>query len=341
MRTLTTFFFILTALFLTACSPVKAIPSDPGSETLATLTQLDAYPVYAMTYKDDYNLDVVLAKGITSDEDVVDHFNTIYKTKLLATGETTREGKACTGFTASSQNGDHYFGHNEDWRKSNYLVLTTTPKKGYASVSLCGISYHGGKKTDGLLLSPLYPLSGMNSQGLCVSTYSVASCAPPQDEKKRTLIWPVALRVLLDRAATVDQALDLLDSYNIFIEDGNSMQFFIGDAQGDSVIVEWLNGSTYTIRKSEDWQAVTNFVQESATENDFLNCWRYRTASEYLRGHTNQMSDESGMQLLEKVSQAKPHGEGTQFSVLFNQTRKDMTVAFGRGYWKPYHFTVK
>ncbi|HNT56164.1 MAG TPA: carcinine hydrolase/isopenicillin-N N-acyltransferase family protein [Anaerolineaceae bacterium] len=315
-------------------------PDGRSQKTLDTFVQLDDYPAYVMTYYDDYALDTALANGIRNEKDVLEHFQNLYQRPLAGHAGLNLEHKACTGFTALAENGDAYFGHNEDWKKGEYLVLFTAPASGYASISIGDISYFMDKR-DSLLLAPFFPLAGMNSTGLTVSTYSVPECQPPQHQDRIDLIWPVMIRLLLDRAANVAEALQLLNSYDIIIEHGNCMQFFIGDAAGNSVIVDWIDGKTVPLSRVGDWQAVTNFIQQDAQPSEFQNCWRYQAAREFLEDHRQQMNAELGLQLLGKTAQDRAGSGGTQFSVLFNQSRGDVYIVFGRHYETTHYFSLK
>lgn len=339
MKYLARMILILACLLLSGCS----VPAPPVNievqEALSSLKELDSQPAYTLDYSMDYRLDDALKTGIPAYGAITAHFNNILKDSPIKATGFTRVGKACTGFTATGANGDKYFSHNEDWRKSNYVVVTTHPPNGYASISVCGVSYPDGDKEE-LLATPFYPLSGMNSKGLTVSTYSVSSCQPPVDPGKKPLLWPVALRLLLDRAATVDEAMALLDDYNIIIEEDNGMQFFIGEASGKSAIVAWINGKTVPVWKDGPWQVVTNFVQSDATPDQFICCNRYYTASKTLKNIGSATTPESAMKLLQATAQSW-HNGGTQFSVVFNQTQGKMYLTFGRRYEKVYPFTLE
>ena len=311
-----------------------------SQNTFDSFSQLDTYPAYVMTYFDDYALDTALINGIKNDKDVLEHFENLYQRPLVQYESFDLEHKACTGFTTLSQDGEAYFGHNEDWEKGEYLILFTTPASGYASISIGDVSYLM-EDQDSLLLTPFFPLAGMNSAGLAVSTYSVPECKTPHNKDRADLIWPVMIRLLLDRAANVEEALQLLNSYDIVIERGNCMQFFVGDAAGNSVIVEWIDGKTVPVRRAGDWQAVTNFIQQDAPPSEFQNCWRYDAASEFLTAHRQQMDAELGMQLLSETAQGGDGLDGTQFSVLFNQSGGDVYIVFGRRYENTYYFSIK
>lgn len=306
----------------------------------ASLQKIDSHPAYVMTYDGDYALDEAVAKDIRSGEDVEKHIRTVYQSGFPVNKTFSRHRKACTGFSTVSGSGECMVGHNEDWMKSKYLILFTKPLKGYSSVSLVGVeSLKPGYKE--LILTPFYPLAGMNSSGLTVTTYSVPECKVPESEGKPYVLWTVAIRMILDKAATLDEALSVLDSINIIIEKDNYLQFMIADAEGHSAIVEWIDGKTIVIRKNKHWQAVTNFIQFNAPESDFQQCRRYTTAKDSLDLHANEMSAMNSFLLLEATAQWERRQGGTQFSILFNQTAKTIQIAFGRKFAQMHYFSLE
>lgn len=247
------------------------------------------------------------------------------------------DGKACTGFTAEGKDGKAFFGHNEDWEKGDYLVLRTYPASDYSSISVVDISEANMESTYGrrlLLASAFFPLAGMNSQGLAVSTYSVDQHRASQSLDKPDIIWSVAIRLMLDKAATVPEALALLDSYDMLIDEGNSLQMLIADATGDSAVAAWVNGAMRITRRSGSWQAVSNFVQWEAEESAYTSCARYTSAKEFLISHPETMDEDVGFMLLKTTAQT-PH---TQFSVVCNLTEREMVLAFGSKFEERHRF---
>jgi len=336
-------FVAIMLFFLSACSQgdeeVQKIKANNAEKTLLSLEELDPYPSYLMRYYGEYSLSDALLEGMESEAKVSSHFSNLYKTTVSGASGSVLEGKACTGFSVSSANKEAFLCHNEDWEKSEWLILRTDPEKGYASYSICWMDYDPEQEND-LLEMPFYPICGMNSKGVAVSTYSVPVCEPPFASDRSSIIWPVAIRMVLDQAATVDEAIVLLGKYNIIIEEGNGMQFFIGDAGGDSTIIQWIDGKMIPLKKEGDWQAVTNFVQEDASAFEFKNCWRYQKVKNTLMECTHKITAESNMKLLEDTAQSGTAGDGTQYSVVFNLSEQEFTIAFGGKYQSSYSFDL-
>ncbi len=347
MRITNTLLLGLLSLGWWACSsPAPETPSSPEAlsegarAVLDTIRQIDSYPAYSMRYPADYRLGDVLERGLASEAEIQQFVGKLFGISLVESGALLPQGKRCTGFSAGSLSGDQYQGHNEDWTKGDYLVLSTAPGGGIPSVSLIDVRFAArvsGKDQRGFLMAPFLPLSGMNRAGLAVATYSIPKSTPPRDSAKKSMLWSVVIRLLLDRARTVDEALALIDSVNVVIEPDNDLQFFIGDAQGNSAVVAWVEGKTTAVRKTGPWQAVTNFIQYNATEADFSGCDRYSTAKGLLVAANGLVSDDSGMEILKQTAQPSY----TQFSVLYNLSRAHLSVVFGRNYATKYDFACE
>ena len=68
---------------------------------------------------------------------------------------------------------------------------------------------------------------------------STFTARTPEGHGKIPITTTTAVRLLLDRAATVDEALDLLARYDMHHAIGSAFHFHIADASGTSAVVEW------------------------------------------------------------------------------------------------------
>ena len=68
------------------------------------------------------------------------------------------------------------------------------------------------------------------------------------DAEKATLDSLEIIRLLLDHATEVDEALALFDDYNIDWGSGPPVHYLIADASGDSAVVELIDGSAVVTR---------------------------------------------------------------------------------------------
>ena len=217
-----------------------------------SVTWLEA-DLYSMEFKGDYGFDEFLAKGGASSDDKVGQFVAGYLTK----GQYKYQGKidpapfGCSFFSSKNKAGDALFGRNYDWEQSTVLLVRTTPKNGYASVSTCCVDFLGfgdeykpnGSPIDRFkTIAAIYaPLDGMNEKGLVVADLMAGDKEKTaQDTDKPDLTTTTAIRLLLDRAATVDEAIELLKQYDMNSSVDFAHHFAIADASGKSVAVEFV-----------------------------------------------------------------------------------------------------
>ncbi len=231
-----------------------------------TIRRLDApSPAWFMEVRGDYYFDEFLdGGGASSDMDV-----SVFLSKKISKGFYTapvgerREG--CSVLSAYGAEGGHLWGRNYDWTASVPIIVRHVPEEGYASLSTCDFqnitgssqTLPEGMMNEMLAIAALYvPLDGVNAAGLCVADLEVNEGGMPDpDTEKPDLTVTTAIRLLLDRAGTVDEALALLEQYDIHPSGGISHHLAVSDASGRSVAVEF-NEDGFT---AVDTPAVTNF----------------------------------------------------------------------------------
>jgi choloylglycine hydrolase len=110
-----------------------------------------------------------------------------------------------------------------------------------------------------------YPLGGMNEKGLVVETNILPETQYPVGNKNA--IHELGLvQYLLDNAASIDQALEYVQKLTI-IPNSAKLHFFVCEASGRCLIIEYLNGKVITqIHTNTDAAVMTNSVvkQEQA-----------------------------------------------------------------------------
>ena len=80
----------------------------------------------------------------------------------------------------------------------------------------------------------------------------------------RDLTVTMAVRLLIDRAATVDEAIELLRNYDIHTGHGWTQHLFVGDASGDGAVIEWHKGQMKVVKSP----ICTNFRLSSKLAQD-------------------------------------------------------------------------
>ncbi len=233
----------------------------------------------------------------------------------------------CSIFSTTTEN-EVVIGRNWDNQNVGSIIVSQyKPDNGYASVSFSRAIDMGfpmnvrlddmaktpyGKK---LLVAPFYAYDGMNEHGLCAMVTGINSVkVSPQDGKESIFIGYI-VRKLLDHSKTVDEAIKLIENYIPFDLSLNEINchFFVGDASGKSVILEYQDGEWKKSYTAKNWQVMTN--NEVYDVPDTLlrkKCWRYSTLSALLDNTKGNLNRNTGMQVLEDVSQS-----GTTWSVIY------------------------
>ena len=189
-------------------------------KTLASIRKVsayeDGYNLYRMDIKYDYSLDDIIASGITNDQSMVD---AIVKEALpLLPVSIKAPSFGCTAFTMQDTDGDIHMGRNYDFKDDTSAMLVyCTPKGGYKSVAL----------------------AGMNEKGVSIAVLTLDSSPTRQSTGKPVISTTLAIRLVLDRAATTQEAVDLLKGYDMFASSGRDYHFYITDASGDGRVIEY------------------------------------------------------------------------------------------------------
>lgn len=220
---------------------------------------------YYMEVTGDYWFDDFLQRGgASSDQEV-----SAYLTEKISRGfyrvPAEQAGAGCSVLTAQGQDGALLWGRNFDWTGSVPIILRHVPEEGYASLSTCdfqNITGSGDVLPEDMVhkmlaIAALYvPMDGVNEAGLCVADLEVNEGGMPDpNTEKPDLTVTTAIRLLLNRAATVEEALSLLAQYDIHPSGGISHHLAISDAGGACVAVEFTEDGFTAVPTP----AVTNF----------------------------------------------------------------------------------
>ena len=294
-----------------------------------TWRKIDDYPLFVMDMYEDYHFDGYLKTGILP----------------LPPGFSLPSG-GCSCFSAFNLPNPAIFGRNYDWTKNiPILLLFTHPANGYASASMVDISPGFGTKEpvwddtrDRLLLSlaPYIPFDGMNERGLTVALMKVPEAQAPVDPNKVNIVFLAAIRLMLDKAQSVDEAISLLEAYNIIYL---QQHLLIADALGNSAVVEFVDGEIKVIRSKKPWQVSTNFILSGNLESLRSVCPRYDTLNRTLEYVHGRISTEKAMSLLKDVSQ---HDTGkTIYSMVYNLVSGEIDIAVDRNFDHLYPYDLK
>lgn len=316
---------LMLALLL-ALAGADSAPKDAETRTLESLRQVDDHPLYVMHFYGDYAFDSEVLQA------------------LPAARSEAAPAWACTGFAALNPAGAPVFGRNFDWYDHAALLLFTDPPDRYASVSMVDISYLGYagdmppmSERQNLLHAPYVPFDGMNEQGLAVGMMAVPHGEGGTDPQEPTVDSLLLIRLLLDYAADVDEALALVENYNVDWGGGPPVHYLVADAAGRSAVIEYISGEPVVLRATEPWQVSTNFIISEATpEGANSACWRYNRSCQALEQAEGRLSPAEALALLEAVAQGS-----TIWSAVYDMAGGGVRVAMDGDYAQVYEFRLE
>lgn len=306
--------------------------------------------LYLLDYNYDYELDNVLNEGFDSKIEFLRYASKhIMKSKYDY--ELDFKELGCTGFTCFNKDGEQIMGRNFDYKKSSCTLVWAHPKNGYKSVSLVD--------SDTILLcilirpirsikanermSVYLPLDGINEKGLSIGVLQVKAKTTRQNTGKKKILTTLAIRAILDKCATVDEAIELLNNYDMVDMLNCNYHFLISDATGKSVVVEYVNNEMRVVPQEEDRTlAVTNFyLSKDGKDRKPEGIERYKKVKEELKKCKGICSEMDAMKILNSVHfdykhEIFPWRIITLWSCVFNCAKRTLTFVSHLKYGKVY-----
>lgn len=297
--------------------------------------------LYYMEYSGDYGFDAFLNKGGASSEAAMAQ----YITSFLSGGfMKTGTNPVPQDFGCSTLTAGNIMGRNFDWEGANgsAIIIHTKPQNGYDSYSTSWFYFLGfgqnwkpeGFANQYMALAAIYvPLDGINEKGLCVADLVNGDNEQThQKTDKVDLTTSTAIRLLLDRAATVDEAIELLEQYDMNSAVGMSHHIAISDASGRSVVVEYVADEMIVT----ETPVVTNHYLSAGEKQDIGN-EESRARFDKLMKMGGSVADTEQMRdTMETVS----YSGITQWSIVYDLETKAFDFYWQMQFGKPYSFTL-
>lgn len=322
-------------------------PTDADENLMQPTAQITAIAdgFSMVSYEGEHGFDAFLQAGGASSDAAVVQF--LVQNGLQGAENLSLQagGFGCSTLSVKSPGG-MLFGRNFDWEQCNALVVSASPQSGYASVSTVNLDFLGSFA--GLLpestrtLAALYaPLDGINERGLVAAVLMISDSASiDQNTEKPDITTTTAVRLLLDKAATVDEAVALLQQYDMHASMGMMVHFALADAQGKSVVVEYVNNEMVIV----ETPVVTNFYLAAGEKNGVgtdQSHTRFDILTERL-AETPTMDMNAVRDAMQSVSKQNfGEFESTEWSIVYDQSRGAARYYHRENYQDGYTFLVK
>lgn len=335
-----------------------------GASEMASLTsvkQVSDHPYYTMNYE-NFDYSDLLNKELPDNDAVIQYYKDKFFKSLsgVVPGKNDNENtvKGSVAFYGRTFIDTFMKGRIYNSYDTPIIMITTKPENGYKAWNIIDLGDVGLKSGDKLdqwysnafqTVAASYCVSeGINQEGLSVSLIScpVADC---KDTQKANITPFMGVRLLLDRAATVENAIDVLDGYDIDFS-GGAYHFFVSQKNGKSAVIEYVDGKmSVTYPKSESYHQVCSNKMEdtmvSVTKRDYGDKYSENTLyNDFETALSNQEKKGSGMaqdyarQVISTKSLTPKEGSeehngtkvyGTQYSVFYDTAKMQMHLVIG------------
>ena len=322
--------------------------------------------VYQINVSGDYSFDEFLSQGGASNDAELISFVTRSITKGIIPMHIKTSSIACSAFTADTQSGDRVFGRNYDFSATNTAIVYTDPGEGrhasYSTIDLSFLGLDADKDVETVgqklltLAAPYVPLDGVNDAGVACGifmSYQGEGKGTPTDTQtdKPDLTSTTLLRLILDYADSVEDAVALAQQYDLHDSASSCFHYMVADSTGRSAILEWVGtdadhdadgaerqlnvlwNDTDALSDSADWQVVTNFIKTpgyyDGTTAEMKGLDRYEHLAAALRETDGIVADkDAAMDLLASVGRRTWNNDdsnsNTVHSVVYDLTDKSV-----------------
>lgn len=179
----------------------------------------DGYDLYAIDIAYDYDLDRIIAAGVRDDQTYIDAV--VAQVLPGVPAHVQAPQFACSAFVAVDAEGRVRTGRNYDFKDdTSALLVRNHPRDGYASIGFAALNNLGDNTPldsvagrASALMGPFAQLDGVNECGVSIAVLTLDSKPCDQDTQRPVINTSLAIRLVLDRAATTQEAVDLLSAY--------------------------------------------------------------------------------------------------------------------------------
>lgn len=314
--------------------------------TVLSIKKLSDAPAYQATVYGDFGLSEYYETGSASYKELQNYCFKAMKLDFLNPNKESLD-HGCSGFYAITPEGDYIICQNYDTYPYQQLPVVINTKTSVSNTKVLGIANSGyfvkEKNLDDIEdkitvgAAPYLCMDGMNEQGLGIMLATADGSRGYKENDTRVVMTDETIpTALLNKAANVDEAIEWLAGITIQ-QSTHPSHFLIGDAQGNSAVIEWIKGDMQVITTDKNYQIFSNFVLYDNPDLLGYGRDRYLAYEEFLKETDGVISEEKAMELL-KENTISSHA---CWSVVYNLTQKTMKVTFYKDYENVYEFAIE
>lgn len=181
---------------------------------------------------------------------------------------------------------------------------------------------------------PFFATDGINEKGLAIA---IAGAPPRQvnhSEQRKPMFVLLFIRYILDNCKNVDEVAQFAKSVTLYDSDLSTIShhFIVMDADGQWLVIDFINGNMRLKKGLGKPQARTNHFLEGGHAIDNTSFQRYNTLKNALYSRQPLASEFEAMDLLKKVK------HDTQWSVIYSPKSKSGLLAVQEQYAIQYRF---
>jgi Penicillin V acylase and related amidases len=366
----------------TSENPSQYLTDSEKIEMVHSLRTVDGDRFLEMDYTLDYKLDDLIEFDANSYDKLIQFMTENLLDVMPDHSMAIGTASGCSAYAATDPaTSEKYFGRNYDFCHVEdgtevpitAIMVNIVPENGKKSINMVDaywLGYHKGFYNDGqsdlsmLMGAPYTVLDGMNEDGFAMGILHLGGNPTAQvDPAKKSLWCNVLIRALLDKAGSVDEAIELAKNFNVNMVNpalGND-HFFLADAEGNYAILEYTfaedekkpeeaTPNRMLVLDDPEHSYVTNFyVDPMLADNDVFGGkairgkYRYEILEGTLKLNAYKLTYEQARDLLKAVSTPSNPEENTshtQWSALYNLSQRTMDISILQEFEKKYSFSL-
>lgn len=238
--------------------------------------------------------------------------------------------------------GDYILARNLDTTVTIPFVLKTNSRNGFKTVGIANLHNLGWNDSNLVskltaIAAPYYTFDGMNENGVAIGGLSVPEGSRSDINDSKTTLYDYAvIRLTIEKAKSVEDAIQRLSQYNIKMEDMYPSHYMIADAAGNCAVIDYVDGSMKVIMKEGNYQIATNMLSYNNDQHQGYSSYRYNGFDKVLSERSGVISVEDALELLIKYTTP---GEA-KWSSVYNLTDKTLSVKFYGDYENTYTYSL-